>query len=328
MKMRRLLCASLLLLAAAAAGAQGKYAWVDTYSDDTDKILPGVDPARVTGSILTAGSSTVFPLSEAVAERFVKEGYVGQITIDSIGSGAGFERFAVAGEIDIANASARIKQSQIEAAAKLSPPRSPIEFRVGTDALAVVVSSKNTFATNLTLAELGLVFSTAQYWSDVRAGWPRMEIKRFSPGTDSGTFDYFVEHVFKKDKKPLLSAKNLQLSEDDNVLVQGVVGDPYAIGYFGYAYAAENKGKLKALSIDGVEPSQTTVDSGAYPLARPLFLYSDAGIVQRKPQVAGFLAYYLTYVNDLIRKVGYFPAPAAELKKSKQLLAAAMKGRF
>lgn len=318
---------ALTFVAAASLSAQ-VYPWIDTVSEDTDKILPGVDPAKVQGTVITAGSSTVFPLSEAVVERFKKEGFKGQITIDSIGSGAGFERFCVAGETDVANASARIKSSNIESAAKLNPPRKPIEFRVGTDALAVVVSSKNTFLTDVTLAELAKIFSTATLWSDVRDTWPKKEIRRFTPGTDSGTFDYFVEHLFKKDRKPILSAKNLQLSEDDNVLVQGIMGDEYAIGFFGFAYYVENKGKLKDLSINGIEPSQATVDAGTYPLARPLFLYSDAGIIARKPQVAAYLTYYLTYVNKVIRRVGYFPAPAADLKKSKQLLADAMKGRF
>ncbi len=326
--MKKALAAVLILFAALSLGAQAKYSWLDKVSDDVDGILPGINPMKVTGRIVTAGSSTVYPLSEAVAEQFVKEGFGGQITIDSIGSGAGFDRFTKTGETDISNASAKIKQSNIEAAAKLNPPRLPIEFRIGTDALAVVVSSTNDFVKNLTIAELATIFSTAQYWSDVRKEWPRQEIKRFSPGTDSGTFDYFVEHVFKKDKKPILSARNLQLSEDDNVLVQGILTDQFAIGYFGYAYAAENKGKLKAVSIEGIEPNQATVDAGTYPLARPLFLYSDAGIIRGKPQVAAFLTYYLTYVNDLIKKVGYFPAPKADLKKSKTLLAEAMRGLY
>lgn len=326
--MKKTILAAALALAAFGALAQGKYGWLDSFSEDPDKILPGVDPQKVVGSIVSAGSSTVYPLSEALAERFKKEGFGGQISIDSIGSGAGFERFTVSGEIDIANASTRIKPSNIEAAAKLKPPRLPLEFRVGTDALAVVVSAKNGFAKDLTVKELALVYSTARYWSEIRPSWPKKEIHRFSPGTDSGTFDYFVEHVFKKDKKPLLGAAGIQLSEDDNVLVQGVAGDEYAIAYFGFAYAMENKGKLRALAIEGVEPSQASVDAGSYPLARPLFLYSDAGIIRDKPQVAAFLTYYLTYVNELIKRVGYFPAPAAELRKSKTLLAEAMKGRF
>ena len=317
-----------LVLAAVGAYAQGMFPWIDKVSDDKDKILPGVNPAAVTGTIVTAGSSTVFPLSEAVAEQFKKDGFAGQITIDSIGSGAGFERFTKTGETDISNASAKMKPSNYEAAAKLSPPRYPIELRVGTDALAVCVSTKNKFVKDVTMAELAKIFSTAVNWSDVRSDWPKKPIKKFIPGTDSGTFDYFVEHVFKKDKKPLLEGKNLQLSEDDNILVRGIAGDQYAIGFFGFAYYMENMKTLKVLALEGVEANQTNVDAGKYPLARPLFLYADAGIINAKPQVAAFLTYYLTYVNDLIKKVGYFPAPAEDLVKSKKLLADAMKGRF
>ncbi len=326
--MKKTMLALALALAAASTFAQGKFAWIDSVSDDKDKILPGVNPTKVTGTIVTAGSSTVFPLSEAIAERFKKEGFAGQITIDSIGSGAGFERFAKTGEIDIANASRAIKSSEVEWAKALTQPRTPIGFQIGTDALAVCVSTKNKFVQDATTAELALIFSTAQYWSDVRPTWPKKEIKRFSPGTDSGTFDYFVEHVFKKDKKPLLAAKNLQLSEDDNVLVQGIAGDENAIGYFGFAYAVENKGKIRPISVDGVEPNPANVDANKYPLSRPLFLYSDARIINEKPQVAAFLTYYLTYVNDVIKKVGYFPATPEALKKSKQALADAMKGRY
>lgn len=327
--MKRLVfvAASLILTAAfVSAEGQGKtskpattvsqYSWQDPVSDDVDNMLPGVDPGKVKGNVVTAGSSTVYPLSEAIAARLKKEGYTDTISIDSIGSGAGFERFTKTGETDISNASVAINAAQIEAAKAIG--RKPIEFRVGTDALAVCVSSANTFATNVTQAELAKIFSTAALWSDVRAEWPKKEILRYSPGTDSGTFSYFVEHIFKKKTEPLLGAKNLQLSEDDNVLVQGIEGSPYSIGYFGFAYYLENKAKLKVLSVDGVEPSQATVNAGTYPLARPLFLYSDAKIMKQKPQVAAFIAYYLTYVNDEIKRVGYFPASPAALKQAKQ----------
>jgi len=280
--------------------------------------LPAVDPAKVKGNIITAGSSTVFPLSEKIAERFKKEGYTGSITIDSIGSGAGFERFCKTGETDIANASRKIKSSEIELAGKLSPARVPVEFRIGTDALAVVVSSKNNFVKNLTKDQLVKIFSTAENWSDVDPSWPKKPIKRFIPGTDSGTFDYFVEDIFKKDKKPVLAAKNLQLSEDDNVLVQGISKDQYAIGFFGFAYYMENSKILKVCDIEGVTPNADTVNANKYPLSRPLFIYSDAGIMKSKPQVAVFINYYLTNVDKEIKKVGYFPAPADILAKSKQ----------
>jgi phosphate transport system substrate-binding protein len=288
--------------------------------------LPEVDALAVKGDIISAGSSTVFPLSERMAERFKDEGYSGNITVDSIGSGAGFERFTKAGETDIANASRPIKSSEIDQAAAIG--RKPVEFRVGTDALAVVVSTANTFAVDVTKEELALIFSSAKKWSDVRADWPAEEILRFSPGTDSGTFDYFVEEIFKKDSAPLLGSANLQLSEDDNILVQGIAGSPYAIGYFGYAYYVENKSTLKVLKINGVEPSAETVDAATYPLARPLFIYSDAGIMKSKPQVAAFISFYLTFVNEEVVKVGYFPASDAALEQSRKNWLAAMEGSF
>ena len=278
--------------------------------------LPEVNPLEVSGDIVTAGSSTVFPLSERMAERFQDEGYSGNITIDSIGSGAGFERFCVEGETDVSNASRGIKDSEVESCRAIG--REPIEFRVGTDALAVVVSQENEFIAEATMEELAVIFSTAETWSDVKAEWPAEPIQRFIPGTDSGTFDFFVEAVFDSDEEPILSASNTQLSEDDNVLVQGVLGSPYAIGFFGYAYYAENEDVLKILSVEGVEPTGETVDSGEYPLARPLFIYSTAEIISEKPQVGSFINFYLTYVDDEIVDVGYFPASTDALDAARQ----------
>jgi phosphate transport system substrate-binding protein len=327
--MKKIAMVTLLLLVAAASllSAQSLkkgFEWLTKQSDDP--LLPGVNPLKVSGSIITAGSSTVYPLSERLVERFADEGYKGNITVDSIGSGAGLERFCVAGETDIANSSRAIKSSEVEAARKIG--REPIEIRIGTDALAVVVNKKNTFITNATKDELKLIFSTARKWSDVNPRWPAQDILRFIPGTDSGTFDYFVEDVFGRKKEPILGAANLQLSEDDNVLVQGVEGSPYAVGFFGYAYYQENKDKLNVLAIGGVVPSAETVNKATYPLARPLFLYSTARIMREKPQVAAFLAFYLTYVNEEIRSVGYFPAEAEALKKAKQAWLDALKGAY
>jgi len=274
--------------------------------EPTPDALAMYAPAAVTGPVISAGSSTVFPLTEAVAELFYDEGYADQITIDSVGTGAGFERFCVAGETDISNASRPIRDTETESCQAIG--REPLEFRVGTDALAITVSSTNTFLTDVTFEQLALIFSTAETWADVDPSWPDEPILRFSPGTDSGTFDYFVEEIFESDEAPLLAAANLQLSEDDNVLVQGVEGSPYAIGYFGYAYYQENADRLNILSVEGVTPSAETVDNGDYPLARPLFIYSTAEILQQKPQVAAFVYFYLTRVNEVIGEVGYFPA--------------------
>jgi phosphate transport system substrate-binding protein len=298
--------------------------------------LPVVDPAAVTGPIITAGSSTVFPLAEAVATKFKEEGYKDQITIDSIGSGGGFERFCKTGETDISNASRKIKDAELQNCKTLG--RTPIEFRVGTDAIAVVVSTENTFLTGVTKEELAKIFSKdAKKWSDIRPEWPTEDILRYSPGTDSGTFDYFVEAIMDpvyvkdatvdkgKGEEALLKAENLNLSEDDNVLVQGVEGSPYAIGYFGFAYFSENQGKLKAITINGIAPNEQTAESNEYPLSRPLFIYSDAQIMQSKPQVAAYINYFLSNVDSLIHDVGYFPASDEALMAAKQNWLDAMK---
>ena len=285
-------------------------------------------PDAVSGDIITAGSSTVFPLSERMKQRFEEEGFSGNLTIDSIGSGAGIERFCVSGETDIANASRAIRDTEIESCGALTPARTPIEFQVGIDALAVVVSSENDFATDVTLEELAAIFSTATNWSDVRPEWPAEPILRFSPGTDSGTFDYFVEAVMtpaldddatedvNEGEDAILNAAGTQFSEDDNVLVQGVEGSPYAIGYFGYAYYQENQGALKPLSINGIEPNAETAESGEYPISRPLFIYSDAAIMQEKPQVASFIHFYITNAADEILDVGYFPVSEGKAQEN------------
>ncbi len=287
-------------------------------------------PGAVTGDIITAGSSTVFPLSERMSELFQQEGYTGNLTVDSIGTGAGFERFCKTGETDISNASRKIKDAEAENCKALATPREPIAFRVGTDALTVVVSSENDFATSLTLEQLGKIF-TAQYtkWNEVDPSYPAETILVYGPGADSGTFDYFNEKAVaplypdaagKADlaagKAALLGAAGAQFSEDDNVLVQGVEGSKYAIGYFGFAYFNENQGKLKAVAVEGVEPSKATVDDGTYPISRPLFIYSDANILKEKPQVAAFIYFYLSNVDNEISDVGYFAAAAIDLQGS------------
>ncbi|MEN4041730.1 MAG: PstS family phosphate ABC transporter substrate-binding protein [Anaerolineaceae bacterium] len=297
--------------------------------------LPIVNPAEVTGDIYIAGSSTVYPLTEAIAELFRLDGYGDEIKIDSIGTGAGFERFCVTGETDIANASRPIRDSERESCQALSPARNPIEIRVGTDALAIVVNPENYFLTNATLAELALIFSDqATTWADVNPAWPAENIERFIPGTESGTFDYFVEEVMtpaylaehgddedaaeEAARRAILNAANLQQSEDDNILVQGVIGSNYAIGFFGFAFYNENRDKLNALDVEGVTPDAESTEDGTYVLARPLFIYSDAGILQAKPQVAAFINFYLSNVNEVITEVGYFPASQAALDAAKQ----------
>ncbi len=298
---------------------------VETAAPAQGSMLPEVNPGEVTGNIISAGSSTVYPLSEAIAGLFKDEGYTGDLTIDSIGSGAGFERFCKTGETDIANASRGIKDAEIENCKAIG--RTPITFRIGTDAIALVINPENDFLTNVTLDELAMIYSDkATNWSDVNPAWPAEPIKRYAPGTDSGTYDFFIEVVLQpkydkdaaKAKEAFQKAANLQQSEDDNVLVQGVEGDKYGIGFFGFAYFKENESRLKAISLEGVAPSFETAESGEYKLSRPLFIYSDAKIMKDKPQVAAFINFYLTHVNEVIQDVGYFPASDAELNASRQ----------
>lgn len=296
--------------------------------------LPEVDPSTVSGDINTAGSSTVYPLAEVIADNFKKDGFAGNVNIASVGTGGGFERFCTTGETDISNASRAIKSSEVEKCAALNPARTPIQFRVGTDAIAVVVSKENTFLTDITAEQLATIFTTAVNWSDVDPSWPAEPILRFTPGTDSGTFDFFVEVAVQKTlgleslddgKQMVLEATNLQTSEDDNVLVQGVEGSPYAIGYFGFAYFNEQADLLTAVSINGVAPSFESAESGEYMLSRPLYIYSDASIMKEKPQVAAFINYFLTNVNDVITEVGYFPASEDALNAARQAWLDAMK---
>jgi phosphate transport system substrate-binding protein len=327
MNFRRFVGVGLLVMAVAPFGVMAQEATPAVEPIE----LPAVDPLSVMGDITIAGSSTVYPLTERIAELFTDEGYSGVITIDSIGTGGGFERFCEAAETDIANASRPIRDGEAEAC--VASGRPAIEFRVGTDALAVVVSAENDFVESLTIEQLGRIYA-GEYttWDQVDASYPAEAIQLFSPGSDSGTFGYFAEEVvaslFEGDdadalaEAAILNAPGVQLSEDDNVLVQGVEGSPYAIGYFGFAYYSENAEGLRALAIDGgdgaVTPDFETAEDGTYPLARPLFIYSAAEVLAEKPQVADFIAFYLTNVDSVIQDVGYFPASVNAENVAKQ----------
>lgn len=311
-------------------------------TDMSDLGLPVIDPLDVDPdvSIGIAGSSTVFPLSTAIQTLWEDEGGP-SYSIDSIGSGGGFERFCVEGASDISNASRPIKDEEVASCQEIG--REPIEIRVGTDALSVVVSPGNTFAAELTLEEIALAFSlpAGSTWDEVNPAFPAHPIAAFSPGADSGTFDYFNEEIFPEqlendEESPILSGGAQIVGEDDNVTVQGVANDgcsegdvstTCAIGYFGYAYFQENADILVAVSVDGgdgpVLPGDESVNEGTYPLARPLFMYADAGVIGEKPQVAEWIAFYLNRVNEVIGDVGYFPAPQEDLQAAADAVKAA-----
>lgn len=303
--------------------------------------LPIIDPLDVpSGDVGIAGSSTVYPLSIEVLSQWIDEGGPAY-TIDSIGSGGGFERFCVEGASDISNASRPIKDSEIESCAGIG--RTIIPIRVGTDALSLVISPGNTFASELTFEEIATAFElpAGSTWADVNPDFPAHPLVTYSPGADSGTFDFFFEtiwaDVYEADGTPpiLESGANI-VGEDDNITVQGVAEDgctegdlasSCAIGYFGYAYYQQNADILEVVSVDGgdgpILPSDDSVNEGTYPIARPLYMYTAEELVAEKPQVVSFVVYYLNSVNDLISKVGYFPAPNEALQEAADNIKAA-----
>ncbi|MBT8194697.1 MAG: substrate-binding domain-containing protein [Acidimicrobiia bacterium] len=320
------------------AGTDGSGSVTTTTTATTGDVsqwgLPIIDPFDIpSGDIGIAGSSTVFPLSTALVSKLIDEGGP-EYAIQSVGSGGGFERFCVSGESDISNASRPIKDSERESCAAIG--RDPIEIRVGTDALSVVISSTNYFAQELTLAEIATAFSApaGATWDSVNPSFPTHPIKTFSPGADSGTFDYFNEVVFDEaDPPPILVSGVAEIvGEDDNITVKGVSEDgctegdlssTCAIGYFGFAFFQNSADILQAVAVDGVSPGIESVNADTYPISRPLFMYTDAGIVAEKPQVAQFIAYYLNNVNEVIGEVGYFPAPDEKLQEAADAIAAA-----
>lgn len=266
------------------------------------------------------GSSTVFPITEAVAEEFqkAKKGTV-QVTVGISGTGGGFKKFC-RGEIDVSNASRPILDKEM-ADCKAAGIKY-IELPVAFDALTLVMNPKNSFLKQITAAELKTMWEPAAQgkilkWNQVNAAWPDSGLKLFGPGADSGTFDYFTEAIVGKSKS---SRGDFTASEDDNVLVQGVSRDAGALGYFGFAYYVENKDKLKAVPVvnpktgKAVEPSLEAVISGDYqPLSRPIFIYVNAASVD-KPEVKEFVEFYLKNAAALTKEVKYVPLTDADYK--------------
>jgi phosphate transport system substrate-binding protein len=252
----------------------------------------------------------VYPITEAVAEEFQKAEPRIQVTVGIAGTGGGFKRFTV-GETDISDASRPIDPTEAANAAKNNIQF--VELPIGFDGISVLANPANTFATSLTVADLKRIWepgSTVKRWSDVNKAWPAREIHLYGPGTDSGTFDYFTEAINGKAKS---MRSDYNASEDDNVLVQGIAGDKDALGFFGYAYYAENKDKLKLVGVDGgkgvVSPSPETIRDGNYqPLSRPVFIYVKTSAIER-PEVDAFVKFYLEHAKTLVPEVGYVALP-------------------
>ncbi len=271
--------------------------------------LPIADPFINFDGITIAGSSTVRPVTERMVELFEREGFSGNISLQETGTNVGIERFCVNAQVDIANASRPLRETEIEACQANNID--PFFMFVAIDSLAITVSLENDFVDNLTITQLGEIFSgTVTRWSEVNPAWPDETIQLLSPGDDSGTFVYFVEQVLAGDTNILLTNPNALFSEDDEELVRDAQNNPNAIAYFGYAYYIANQDLLRVVSIDGVEPNEATAESGEYPLARPLFIYTSPDILQAKPQVSAFVNYYVVNSPDQIGvnpgQIGYF----------------------
>jgi phosphate transport system substrate-binding protein len=272
-------------------------------------------PSPPSGLVKVDGSSTVFPITEAIAQSYNQaEGSQVKVTTEISGTGGGFEKFC-AGETDINDASRPISQAEM-AQCDRSGIRY-IELPIAFDALTVVVNPNNTWAKDITVSELKTIWESAAQgkitrWQQVRSAWPNQPLRLFGPGQDSGTFDYFREVVIGKDGG---IRTDYVASEDDDTLVQGVEQDPNALGYFGFAYYDAEKSKLTALAVDGgkgpVLPSRKAVENAQYqPLARPLFIYVNVKAAQDKPQVQSFVEFYLKNASQGVSKVGYIPLPA------------------
>jgi len=273
------------------------------------------------------GSSTVYPITEAVAEEYqkAKRGEV-KVTVGISGTGGGFKKFC-RGETDISDASRPILKKEIDACNEQKIEY--IELPVAYDGLAVIVNPKNTWVSSLTVADLKKMWEPAAQgkvtkWNQAKPEWPDASLKLFGPGADSGTFDYFTEAVVGKSKS---SRGDFTASEDDNVLVQGIAGDKNALGYFGLAYYEENKSRLKIVPIVNpatnkeVTPSLQTVMDGTYsPLSRPLFIYINKKSLE-KPEVKEFVDYYQKNADTLTRQVKYVPLPANAYKLAQERFA-------
>jgi phosphate transport system substrate-binding protein len=276
------------------------------------------DAPALRGAIRIDGSSTVYPITEAVAEEFSKEAAKVNVSVGISGTGGGFKRFCV-GETDITDASRPITPSEVTLASEKKVEY--IEIPVAYDALTVVVNPKNDWVKSLTVDQVRKIYSaagTAKTWKDIDPSWPDRPMKVFSPGTDSGTFDYFKEAVIGKDGNV---RSDMSVSEDDNALVMGVAGNLDGIGYFGLAYFEENQSKLRAVPIDGgkgpVAPSVKSVNDGTYtPLSRPLFIYVNRKSADRT-EVQAFVDFYLKEAGELAKEVGYVNMPDEILARAK-----------
>jgi phosphate transport system substrate-binding protein len=326
--------AALALLATIAVGACSSGGASSAPSSGASGAAPtsAASGPALSGTVTIDGSSTVYPITEAVSEEFQKVNPGVRAPASLSGTGGGFKKFCI-GETDINDASRPIKKDDAgEGVACKTNGVEWVELQVAIDGLTVVVNPQNDWATCLTVDELKKIYGPDSpetlLWSDVRAGFPAERVNRFMPGADSGTFDYFTEEI---NGEVDASTSHATQSEDDNTLVVGVAGDKNAIAYFGYAYFVENQDKLKAVGVDGgsgcVAPTEATINDGTYaPLSRPLFIYPDVAKAKARPELKAYVDFYLANTSALSAEVGYIAMPADKLAAEKAEWEAAVGG--
>jgi len=268
----------------------------------------------LSGEITITGSSTVFPVSDAMAEEFMNMHSEVSITVDSTGSGGGFENHFCPGNSDINGASRPIKDSEVEACQ--SNDVEPVEFRIAGDALTMAVNNDNDWVDCMTFEELSRIWREdgLENWSEVREGFPDEPIAKFGPASTSGTYDWFLGNVVNFDDQGLEHTAQHEPTEEDNLIVQGIQDNPGGIGYFGFAYYNSNSDLVKALSVRATEddecgaPGLEAAADGTYPMARPLFIYPNEGAIQRDV-VYEFLKFYFEQAGtELVPEIGYVPS--------------------
>jgi len=286
-----------------------------TATAPTDGTTPAPATEPLSGTVTIDGSSTVYPITEIIAEEFHNANTDVQVPVAFAGTGGGFKKFCV-GETDINDASRPIKaEDEGEGLACAANTITYVELQVAIDGLTVVVNPDNDFATCLTVEELVTIYGPDSpehlLWSDVRAGFPAEEVERYMPGADSGTFDYFTEVINGEVDSSTSWAVQ---SEDDNTLVTGVAGDVNAIAYFGYAYYVENADALTAVEVDGgdgcIAPTEDTINDNSYaPLSRPLFIYPNVGAATERAELKAFVDFYLANSQEFSAEAGYVALP-------------------
>jgi phosphate transport system substrate-binding protein len=295
-----------LALVLAGCGGGGEKKEDEKKKEDTAKEKTEKGGGGSPGQIAIEGSSTVLPITQAAAEGFNQQNPDVRISVGGAGTGDGFEAFCD-GTTQISDASRPINDEEQQRCEENGIEF--LELPVATDALSVVVNPANDFADNITLDQLRTLWEPdaegeVTQWNQVNSEWPEQQINLYGPGTQSGTFDYFTEKVNGKSKE---SRSDYQASEDDNVLVQGISGDPNALGYFGLGYFKQNRQQLKALTVDGVQPSVETAQSGEYPLSRPLFIYVSTQALEENPTVEEFVSYYLQNLSQFAESAQFVP---------------------